>query len=252
MTEPLVFPVPNRFRRGAFAGRKLVETGRQVLDIVAEAAGLDDFSGLDILDFGSGYRMAQVLLEYDMDFGSYVGVDLDPEMIEWVSANCPDDRISFELVPFANEMYRPDGEPMTTESRLPVGDATFDTIWMFSVVTHLTPEDTRTILTILRRHLRPGGFLFFTCFSNPTLEEDFVDAVPENPLQMASYREGHLFDILDETGWAAEYYREPLEVIQYHLVCRPTDDPHPPRPERRETEYSRNFAEMARKMQGGD
>ncbi|MEZ5165624.1 MAG: hypothetical protein R2695_03710 [Acidimicrobiales bacterium] len=66
------------------------------------------------------------------------------------------------------------------------------------------------------------------------MEEDFVDGLPETPLRMAIYREGFLFDLLDETGWAAEYYAEPVpDLISHHLVCRPTDVAHPPRPERR-------------------
>ncbi|GJM37599.1 MAG: hypothetical protein DHS20C19_09660 [Acidimicrobiales bacterium] len=231
MSDELRFPVPNRFRRGAYGGRKLVETGREIFDLVLTDAGLDSFEGLDILDFGSGYRMAQVLMEYDLPFGSYWGVDLDPEMIGWLQGHRPDPRINFGLVPFQNEMYRPDGEPMTAAAELPVDGARFDVIMMFSVVTHLTPDDTRALLSILRRYLAPGGFLYFSAFVNPFLEVPFQDQNPDEPLRFAVYAEQTLFDLLAETGWAAERYEAPVEqLIKYRFLCRPSDDPNPPRP----------------------
>jgi SAM-dependent methyltransferase len=233
MNDGLVFPVPNSFRRGAHGGHKLVETGKQILDLVCDAAGIEDLAGLDILDYGSGYRMAQVLAQYDMAYNSYCGIDIDPEMMAWLQEHSPDSRMAFELVPFRNEMYRPEGETMTLSSDLPVGDARYDVMMMFSVVTHLDPDDTRSLFAILRRYLRPDGFLFFSAFVNPLMEEDFAEGTPEKPLWMAIYREGFLFDMLDATGWAVEYYAEPRgQLIQHQLLCRPTNDPSPPRPPR--------------------
>lgn len=234
MSEKLVFPVPNEFRRGAYGGRRLVETGKQILDLIIDTAGIPDFDGLDILDYGSGYRMAQVLLEFDMSFSSYCGIDIDPEMMEWLQEHSPDERMSFHLVPFQNEMYRPEGDPMRAGNDLPVGDASYDVIMMLSVVTHLPPDDTRALFAILRRYLSPGGFLFFSTFVNPLMEDQYTEGKPEEPLWMSIYQEDFLFRLLNETGWACEHYAAPIDgLIQHQLLCRPTDDPNPPRPERR-------------------
>ncbi len=231
MSNKLVFPVPDEFRRGAFGGRKLVETGKQILDLVCETAGIESFDGLDILDYGSGYRMAQVLLEFDMEFASYCGIDIDPEMMGWLQDHNPDPRMDFHLVPFQNELYRPEGEQMAGESQLPVGDNTYDVIMMFSVVTHLAPHDTRALFAILRRYLKPDGFLFFSTFVNPIMEDPYSEGDPDKPLWMSIYQEAFLFDLLDETGWVCEHYAEPVgQMIQHQMLCRPTDDPNPPRP----------------------
>lgn len=231
MSERLAFPVPDSFRRGAFGGRRLVETGKEILDLLCETAGIDDLAGLDLLDFGSGYRMAQVLLEYDMAFDSYCGVDIDPEMMAWLQDNNPDPRMAFHLVPFQNEMYRPDGDPMTAQSGLPVGDQRFDLAMMFSVVTHLPPADTRALFAILRRYVRADGFVYFSAFVNPLMEEEYAEGNPEMPLWMSIYQEAFLFDLLAATGWACTSYAEPKgQLIQHQLLIRPTDDPNPPRP----------------------
>ncbi|MEZ5165625.1 MAG: class I SAM-dependent methyltransferase [Acidimicrobiales bacterium] len=139
MADQLVFPVPERFRRGNYGGRRLVETGKDIVDLVCDLGGLDSLDGLDVLDYGSGYRLAQVILEYGLGVRSYCGVDIDPEMIDWLSANSPDSRLSFVHVPFRNEMYRPDGIPLTADSILPIGDRHFDVIILISVITHLNP-----------------------------------------------------------------------------------------------------------------
>ena len=63
-------------------------------------------------------------------------------------------------------MYNQDGETLTAETRLPMGEEKFDLISLFSVFTHLSPHDYVAMLKLLRSYVKPDGRLFFTLFVN--------------------------------------------------------------------------------------
>ena len=60
-----------------------------------------------------------MILEDELAIGRYVGVDIDPAVIEALRENVDDPRFSFHLAPFYNERYNPDGVEMTGNAKLP-------------------------------------------------------------------------------------------------------------------------------------
>ena len=143
---------------------------------------------------------------------------------------------------------------MTESTDLAVGTQTFDVIWLFSVFTHLNPQDYRVMLKLLRRHACPDGKLFFTVFIDELTEggfgfsdklsaalraadlaewvdpaggapqravEPFVDVYPEQPLRVALYSRAHAFELIEGTGWTPIALLPPNKYAQHQFVCVP-------------------------------
>lgn len=218
-----VLRVPSHLRRGAAkADESLqIEQGERLLSLVAERLGLTSLAGTRVLDVGCGTKLAQAILNRGIPVKRYFGLDVYREMIEFLQRAVTDPRLSFAHVDFRNEMYNPGGAKMTAEDRLPVGEERFDAIVLFSVFTHLAPDDYRTMLQILRKHVADDGRLLFTLFIDPTPSADFRDAVPDKPLLWAYYSEAHARALIQGTGWEVEALHPPAGETQHYFVCRP-------------------------------
>ncbi|MFT4520089.1 MAG: SAM-dependent methyltransferase, partial [Halioglobus sp.] len=149
-----------------------------------------------------------------------------------------------------NDMYNPDGEPMSESTRLPLEEESFDVICMFSVFTHIAPHDYVEMLRLLRRYIKPDGRIFFSLFINeategghgfvdkmsagiaPSLSEDdlkvglkgpadFLDWYPERPLWRAVYSREKAINLIADTGWEIESLNDPLVDIQHYMICKP-------------------------------
>ena len=168
-------------------------------------------------------------------------------LIEFLQENVGDPRFSFYPLDVHNDMYNPDGAPLTENTPLPIPEASFDVICLFSVFTHLAPHDYVAMLKLLRRFARPDARIIFSLFVNETTpgghgwvdrmvpyieaaitEEnvnqppaDFVDWVPEKPLWRAVYSRRHATELVEGTGWEIESLNDPTEVIQHYMICKP-------------------------------
>jgi hypothetical protein len=103
---------------------------------------------------------------------------------------------------------------------LPVA-ADFDVASMFSVITHQNRADARHLFTMLRRHVKSDGHLFFTCFLDKTIEA-FEDRSPEQNGGICLYNPQFLTSIVTDCGWSMAS-RAPGEVplIGDSFVFRP-------------------------------
>ena len=113
-----------------------------------------------------GTKFTDAFLNDHLPIKRYVGVDVYGEMIEFLREAVDDPRFEYHHLHVRNALYNPDAPPMTTTTDLGIGAQTFDLIWLFSVFTHLDPEDFRRMMLILRRYVRDTGTLFFTAFLN--------------------------------------------------------------------------------------
>ena len=223
--EDVRLPVPLKFRRGSLRAdeQRSVQSALQLLRRIERYKQL---RGAKILDFGCGVKIAQALVQEGSPQALYVGLDVYPELIEHMQAALGDDpKYRFERVPFHNAMYNKSGEPMTPASSLPTDTTDFDVVTMFSVITHMVPDDARATLAILRRYIAGDGVLLFWAFANEDQSEDFVDENPEHPLLRAKYRQPFLEEIIREAGWAIESAKprqKHARCVDY--VCRPARD----------------------------
>jgi len=191
------------------------------MNLVVERLGLKDLRESDVLDVGCGVRFTQAIINRDIPIKSYTGVDVHRPLIEHLQREVEDPRFSFAYWDAQNARYNPEGVKITPESRLPV-EGTFDIIWLFSVFTHLDSSDANAMLAILRRHVRPGGALFFSAFLDDTVDS-FEDRIPEHPLSHPCYAERYLRELIEANGWRVASVSPPSRelFIQHHLVCYP-------------------------------
>lgn len=248
--------IPSRFDRSAGIERERIrESAIFLLRYTCERLGLADLADKDVMDVGCGTKFTEALLNHRIPIGSYTGVDVFRKMVEFLQTEVTDPRFSYHHVDLHNDLYNPGGRPMSADTDLGVGDRRFDIIWLFSVFTHLNPADYRSMLQVLRRHIRPGGRLFYTLYVDELTEggfgyvdwvyrqlagatddgdaidvesenrrrhpKPFVDVIPDDPLKIALYSREHAYELIDGTGWNPVELLPPVEHAQHQLICEP-------------------------------
>ncbi|WP_180982526.1 glycosyltransferase [Methylocella silvestris] len=131
--------------------------GVDIMRALASAHATDLHAYRAWLDFGVGVgRVARLFKGYR---GVYVGVDVDPRMIQWARAN----------LPWVKALHT------TPRQRLPCGDQRFDAVVSISVFTHMNEEDHRFYLAELHRVTRPGALLMLTLHGQKAIERASAD-----------------------------------------------------------------------------
>jgi SAM-dependent methyltransferase len=258
----LAFKVPREFRRGGKAGKEAesVESGGQLIQLMCRRLNLPDLGNSSVLDIGCGSKLVQAILDDKLSIGRYVGIDVAPKLIDFLQKSVTDPRFTFHVSNSHNEMYNPEGEPLSADSHLPVEEASFDIICLFSVFTHLAPHDYVAMLQMLRRYIKPGGKIIFSLFLNETTkgglsfidgvtrawganaqhsskfqaalrdkleavhekgELDFLDYDKSQPLKWAIYARSNALRLMQETGWAVDSLNDPEGYIQHYMICSP-------------------------------
>jgi ubiquinone/menaquinone biosynthesis C-methylase UbiE len=98
--------------------------------------------------------------------GSYLGIDITRESIDWSNANIGGKFPNFRFHCFdvKEDWYNPDGAVTLQECTIPVGDQSTDVVILQSVFTHMLADDIRHYLAEFRRILKPGGRVYATFF----------------------------------------------------------------------------------------
>lgn len=248
MNEKPVLHVPSKFRRGGKRANqwKSIDSGRWLLEYMAQQFGYDDFGKLALLDMGCGVKFTQAILEYSIPIKHYVGIDVYREMIDFLLENVDDERFEYQHADIHNAMYNTGGIPLESYPGLPVGDQEFDVICLYSVFTHLAPHDYPLMLKLLRRYIKPDGKLIYTLFINEHTETGhglidaltrdlgpgpasgyepppFEDLDKDKPLRWAVYSRTHALELVADTGWKIECLNQPTESgqIAHHFICTP-------------------------------
>jgi SAM-dependent methyltransferase len=160
--------------------RFFLESGRHnaglIRSLVQEAGSPVD--KLDaILDWGCG--CGRVLRHWsDLPQTAVFGCDIDRRMVDWCNEHLPFVEVTL------NELSPP----------LPYEGSTFDLVYAFSVMTHLSEELQHVWIEECRRVLRPGGFLLFS-----TLGEYYASRNRLTESERESFAAGNLV-VLYETS----------------------------------------------------
>lgn len=119
-----------------------------------------------VLDMGAGQgRMARPLTKLFDSQGSYAGVEIVSEAVQWCQHAYREHRnFQFIHADLFNAFYNPLGKQTASEYRFPFEDESFDIAFLTSVFTHMYPEDIDHYLSELSRCLKPGGQLLATHF----------------------------------------------------------------------------------------
>lgn len=111
-----------------------------------ESASGRDLGDATVLDYGAGWgRFTRTMLQIVPDDRVF-------------AADIPSGADLFDGLGFPNRCLRVEA----ASTRLPVDDARFDLIWMYSVLTHLPLAGADAVMSELRRALRPDGLLAMT------------------------------------------------------------------------------------------
>lgn len=218
----------------------VVDAAVWMIGHLCEHIGVRDLGDLDVLDFGCGVRFTQAFLNRGVPIKQYVGVDVSRNVIDFLRSNVADPRFAFFHLDAQNDLYNPAGQPLATMTLPELEGRQFDVICLFSVFTHLAPDDYVAMLKLLRRFVRPGGRLFYTLFVNERTDSgygyadqhstpaltgddapDFEDADPGKPLMFALYSRRHAVQLLEGTGWELLSLSPPNATMQHHILCAP-------------------------------
>jgi SAM-dependent methyltransferase len=218
--------VPEKFNKngpGVRARGTPAETGFGLIRYMCERLGVPNLADLDVLDFGCGCRFAEAIINKQLPIRSYSGIDVDREMIDFLSQHVDDPRMKFYYWNSRNPNYNPAGFPLTADSVLPSDPQAFDLICMFSVITHQLPQDAEILFRLLRRRIRVSGRMFFSA-NIQEMDVDYREVVPEKPTAHSAYSGRFLQQLVERSGWRilsreSKYHHD--LPIQDSLLCAP-------------------------------
>ncbi|HEX2192958.1 MAG TPA: class I SAM-dependent methyltransferase [Acidimicrobiales bacterium] len=164
--------------------------------------------------------------------GSYLGIDVDREMLEWCRANFDAPRFEFVQSTHASAAYRND-QAEESEFRIPRPDGSVDFVFGTSVLTHVLEPGLVNYLREGARILRPGRFLAMSCFCTDyppatyggrhTFPHQIGSAWVESlkvPEAAVAYPERFLLDRAGQAGFAEAELRRNPGGGQHMLLCR--------------------------------
>lgn len=144
---------------------ELKATGEQFLRYFVNVCGLKP--NARVLDVGCGIgRIAAALTGYLNTPGSYEGLDLIPEAIEWckrrITSKYPN--FHFQFANVVNKDYNPNGTVNAAQLTFPYDDSSFDFVFLGSVFTHMLPAEIERYLFEIARVLKEDGKALVTYF----------------------------------------------------------------------------------------
>jgi SAM-dependent methyltransferase len=184
-----------------------VKSAEGEVDRLIELCGLDPTKRL--LDIGSGQGRLAIGVQRRMpNLREYVGVDIHRPSVDWCKRNIlrGPGNLRFVLLDAANARYNASGTPIDENFRLPFEDGRFDVVFLYSVFTHMTAEDTAVYLAEAARVLALGGRMLATVYVEegvPQWEENPPDYLserygpPSRPLHRARFERRFLESLID-------------------------------------------------------
>lgn len=141
------------------------QQGERLMQQLIDYAGLKPYHR--VLDIGCGIgRLAVPLTGYLNDEGSYEGFDIVRSAIQWckkkISSAHP--RFQFRHIHLRNDLYNLQTRNKASHFAFPYESGQFDVVFLFSVFTHMLPEDVENYLGEIARVLKPGGRCLSTFF----------------------------------------------------------------------------------------
>lgn len=215
--------IPQHLHRNSWIIREAgyIKTGQYLLDLTLKRLGEKDFSNSVVLDMGCGVRFTQTIINNNIDFKKYLGVEVNPNLVMFLKRNVEtfDDRFEFHYWPCYNEKFSPRGLPMMDTPGIPIGNnKEVDIILGFSLFTHLNPEDSYNLLCLMRKVSSPNAKLFFSAFVDEE-SGDFEDRMEGKPLSVAYYKKSYFEGLIDRAGWKIEKEWKKEMYIQHAYFC---------------------------------
>ena len=130
-----------------------------------------------MLDIGSGIGRTAIALTKTLDeTGSYEGFDAVEKGVDWCNKKLKSifPNFNFKYIPLRNSLYNKSKTDSATFS-FPYEENTFNSVFLFSVFTHMKIDEIQNYLIEINRVLLPGGkclATFFTYLEGDNLEDN--------------------------------------------------------------------------------
>lgn len=137
-----------------------------------------------ILDIGCGPgRLALGLIKNNATIQKYVGVDVNKTPIEWCKTNLTTLNGNYNF--FHLNKYNARYAPLNSMEKISYFDSDvfkdkYDLVYLYSVFSHLEPDDLIDYLNLFKNILEPNGVVYTTVFVG-----DEVDTYEENPAHLS-------------------------------------------------------------------
>ncbi len=142
--------------------RYFIDSGKNIVRELTEKEYLNPES--QVLELGCGCgRTATALLHFLNADGTYVGQDVDEQMIDWCHEHLQNQRFQFHHANVFSAVYNPNGTSVENYD-FPLEDNAISLIISVSVFSHLLFKDFSHYVAESYRVLSPGGFLHMTLF----------------------------------------------------------------------------------------
>ncbi|HTR82063.1 MAG TPA: class I SAM-dependent methyltransferase [Bacteroidota bacterium] len=160
-------PASMRLRTGV--GNRILRNHQQFIDsgnnIVPELSAKGYLKPESkVLEIGCGCgRNVPSFSRFLSSHGSYTGIDVDNQMIEWCDNHLRSSNIHFYFADVYSKVYNPKGKE-TAGYSFPLGDSSTDLIISLSLFSHLLYADFCRYISEGARVLRKGGYFHLTVF----------------------------------------------------------------------------------------
>lgn len=165
--------------------------GKHHLELLKEYTSLQpDYS---VLDVGCGIGRAAVpLTQYLSKNGKYEGFDVVKKGIDWCRKNISKDfsNFNFQHISLNNDLYNLTNQK-AENFKFPYEDNSFDTVFLFSVFTHMQPKEVQNYLNEINRVLKTDGKCLSTFFLYDSQNEEYISKENKGfcfPYQKENYR----------------------------------------------------------------
>lgn len=203
--------------------------GRDV-DKLVRWAGLQRTSR--VLDWGCGAgRLAVGLRDRFGDSVEYLGVDVQPALVDWARANLATELMAFTRADVENERYNPDG---IRRRRIPRDSGSVDVFHAYSVFSHMRPDDVVGYGREIARVLAASGAALVTAFVEPEVvswevnPDDYGPLKWRGPLHCVLYNVEFFRALMSEAGLDTEVVEHGTETDGQSLLrLRVTRPPTP-------------------------
>jgi ubiquinone/menaquinone biosynthesis C-methylase UbiE len=194
-----------RVRVGPFSDATLFQqSGDQMVAEIINLCAIRP--GYAVVEVGCGCgRLSRPLGDYLTPPGSYDGMDVSVEMIDWCQRHLSAPNCRFARVDVRSPDQNPEGSIEAAALSFPYGDCTFDVAIVSSVFTHIMPGEIERYVSELARVLKTGGRCFITAF---LMDEEAEAAVATGAT---------IFDFRHPVGSCLTFEREHPEA---GIACR--------------------------------
>src|SRR6516164_1375942 len=186
----------------------------------------------DVVDLGCGCGGVARALREPWFEGTYVGVDIDAEAIEYCRSNFPAERFQFVLSPHKSTIYSPHNleETLETIDLVIAEPHSKDFVYSVSLYSHLLETNLLNYLRETYRMLRSDGVMYMTFFCIEHMElgrrwtfkhrrgNAYVESA-RYPEAAVAYHETFMTELVTNTGFR-DVTVSRKEGVQSELVAR--------------------------------